>query len=535
MLMRELIEVYEIIDKNLTKTTNFKKIEEILDYNESYKNLTEVDKEHIINYINKQIEMIKENKNFNEIKRNMNNKNNNNNDKSKKLKYKIVDDENKQNEGEELSSQTTAIMLKKMTKEEYERLKDIFVALSMIILPEQRTPEWFEMRNGKMTASDAGCAAGENKHEHKYKFVHKKVYGSTFKTNVACYHGKKLEEPVTLMYEYQNDVKVKEFGLLGHEVHTFLGASPDGICSPYKRNGKTKTDLVGRMLEIKCPLTRKIKYKGEIKDNICPIYYWDQVQNQLACCDLEECDFVQCNMEEYASKEEWDEDTNEECYYKSKKYGKERGVLVEFLPVDLFIDKEKEKAKAKENKICPDDSDDEDEDEDDEDDEQKYGEGYDENGKVKLSRIYDMATFKYQPKIDMTQKQIEAWVKATTKGYKNIYDIKKEQDNGTFNKDKEKNVAIHKVIYWRLKERNCTLIKRDREWFENMLPKFQQIWDYVIFLRNNKEKRKKWKEIVKQKEKIFQQRQFNNYYIKTLDKTKLGDELYQDMINIINE
>ena len=70
--------------------------------------------------------------------------------------------------------------------------------------------------------------------------MYKKVFGSVFSTNQACYHGKKFEEVVTMMYEYQNNVKVKEFGLLGHKHYDFLGASPDGICTPYRRNGKTK-------------------------------------------------------------------------------------------------------------------------------------------------------------------------------------------------------------------------------------------------------------------------------------------------------
>ena len=549
--MKELIEIYAIIDANLCKNKSLKKIEEILNNNQTFIMLANKDKEHISNYINKQIsdtemkrklEKNKVTSSSNKIEEKQVKKKSKNiivsNNEAVTTEAKFCDETKTKSEkelkeeGEKLSSIYKAISLSKITKEEYEKRKAIYEVLEKIVLPEQRSPGWFAMRNGKITASDAGCVVGLNKYEHVYKFVHKKVFGSTFKTNQACYHGKKLEEPVTLMYEYQNDVKVREFGLLGDAEHDFLGASPDGICCPYKRNGKTKSDLVGRMLEIKCPLFRKIKFKGEIVDGICPVYYWCQVQNQLRCCDLDECDFVQCNIEEYASKEEWDEDTSDLHNYFSKKYGKERGVLIEFVPVNMFIDKEKdkeEKRKDKEDNGFEIDSEDEDEEED------YYGEGYDNDGKVKLNRIYDKASFKYQPKIDMSQKQIDDWIKKTTKGYKNIYDIRKEQLDGTFNKDNEKDVAVHRIIYWRLKERNCTLIKRDEKWFEDNLPKYRQVWDYVLTLRNDKTKRKQWKTIVKREEKKFAERKFNNYYAEKMANKEFGDRMLEELIKIIDD
>ena len=44
---------------------------------------------------------------------------------------------------------------------------------------------------------------------------------------------------------------------------------------------------------------------------------------------------------------------------------------------------------------------------------------------------------------------VDKWIEKTTKGYKNIYDVRKEQLNGTFNAKKEKDIAVHKIIYWR--------------------------------------------------------------------------------------
>jgi putative phage-type endonuclease len=342
-------------------------------------------------------------------------------------------------EGELLSSKEKAIILEQITELTYITRSTQFDFLRNIVLPEQRSKEWFDMRNNKITASDCGAVLGENKHEPQFNFVMKKVFGSTFETNLACYHGKKFENIVTLMYEYVNDVIVDEFGLLGHPEHKFLGASPDGICGPFRRDKVTPSPLVGRMLEIKCPLMRKIKYSGDIKGEICPDYYWCQVQLQLECCDLEECDFVQCNIEEYGSRQDFLLDTNDTCEFKTKKYGLERGVVIELVP----------------NKLTDTD--------------------YDLNGKVSNETIYDKTSFLYQPKLDMSLKELDNWI---------LTEI---------NKLESKNVRLHRVIYWRFIERNCTLIKRDKPWFAKHLEKMRTIWSYVEFLRTHSTVASEWK------------------------------------------
>ena len=105
-------------------------------------------------------------------------------------------------EGEALSSNTKAIITEKdgISSKDYKRRAAIFNKVKSIPLPAQRSKEWFEMRNEKITGSDAGCVLSMNKHEAQYNFVLKKVFGSTFEGNYACYHGKVFEEVVTMMY-----------------------------------------------------------------------------------------------------------------------------------------------------------------------------------------------------------------------------------------------------------------------------------------------------------------------------------------------
>jgi len=211
------------------------------------------------------------------------------------------------------------------------RITEIVKALLQIEYPPQRSPKWFEMREGSITASDSGCVLGDNSHEPPYKIFVKKILKPPFEASMFCYHGTKLEQIATMVYEFRYNVRIEEFGLVKHPKYGFLAASPDGIVGQYKLDGKTKTSNVGKMLEIKCPAIRKIRDSDPFY-NIK--YYWDQVQLQLECCDLEECDFWQNTITEYKTREDFIADTDESQTFKSSSTGMEKGCLIQLLPKD---------------------------------------------------------------------------------------------------------------------------------------------------------------------------------------------------------
>ena len=155
--------------------------------------------------------------------------------------------------------------------------------LKKIKLPEQRSDEWYKMRSQMITASDFGSILGHNKYSSAKQVLKTKCgLGKIFEGNIYTRWGQKYEPVVTEIYEFKNKEVVHEFGCLQHPKYSFIGASPDGI-----------TDN-GRMIEIKVPSTR------EIKDDDVPQHYYDQMQGQLEVCNLDECDFVQCKIEEYS-------------------------------------------------------------------------------------------------------------------------------------------------------------------------------------------------------------------------------------------
>lgn len=187
----------------------------------------------------------------------------------------------------------------------HEYLKKQVVKLKGIHQPVQKSKEWYEMRNGLLTASDWGRVL-----DGKYDVLLKKCGDDTFIGGAAIDWGNKYEAVANMIYEHRNNVEVLEFGCLKHPFIDFLGASPDGITHD------------GVMVEIKCPYTRKIT-------GIPKPEYWCQVQGQLEVCDLDRCDFIECCIKEYEDETDYIED-HFENNYKLNSYGNEKGVIAEF-------------------------------------------------------------------------------------------------------------------------------------------------------------------------------------------------------------
>ncbi len=199
--------------------------------------------------------------------------------------------------------------LPKVSELKQQYLREQVKYLKSIFQPEQKSPEWYEMRNTMLTASDWGTILGENHYSNSNEVLLKKCGEDKFITNSAMQWGNKYEDVAVLIYKYRNNVDVLEFGCLRHPFLPFLGASPDGITPD------------GIMLEIKCPVSRKIT-------GIPPSYYWCQVQGQLEVCELDRCDFLECSLKEY-TEDEFLAD-NYEGNYRLNKYGNEKGVVVEY-------------------------------------------------------------------------------------------------------------------------------------------------------------------------------------------------------------
>jgi putative phage-type endonuclease len=152
---------------------------------------------------------------------------------------------------------------------------DILQELLKLPHIKQRTPEWFKLRENRLTASDLYDAI-----KNPLSLAKRKIKSTTFNSSaiLALKWGTMFEAMATRIYSNLKNKKIHEFGLIINEKIDNFGASPDGITED------------GVMIEIKCPYSRKIKEK-EI-----PEKYYYQMQGQLAVCNLTNCDYIECEF-----------------------------------------------------------------------------------------------------------------------------------------------------------------------------------------------------------------------------------------------
>lgn len=188
--------------------------------------------------------------------------------------------------------------------------------------PPQRTPEWFEKRHNLLSASTFWKSMDSER--NKNAIIYEKccpINPDKFKhvnINSSLHWGQKYEPVSQMYYEYMYDAQVEEFGCIPHTNYSFLGASPDGI------NVKEDSQRYGRMLEIKNIVNRDIT-------GIPKKEYWVQTQLQMECCDLDECDFLECRFKEYENEEEFRGDGD----FNNTSDGKYKGIMVMFQNSDL--------------------------------------------------------------------------------------------------------------------------------------------------------------------------------------------------------
>lgn len=199
--------------------------------------------------------------------------------------------------------------LPKPTPSRLKYLREQVKYLKTIPQPEQRTPDWYAMRESMVTASDFGSIMGDCPYKDRESVLLGKIdKNKKFFSSPAMMFGTKYEEVANMIYQSRNNIKVHEFGCIRHHTYSFIGASPDGITDD------------GVMVEIKCPTSREIT-------GIPPKYYWHQMQGQLEVAELDRCDFLECKLVEISEEEYLQENYNGD--YNLNRYGMEKGVVAE--------------------------------------------------------------------------------------------------------------------------------------------------------------------------------------------------------------
>ena len=151
----------------------------------------------------------------------------------------------------------------------------------------QGSPEWFQQRLGRVTASRiadviAKIKTGEaaSRADYRAELVAERLTGvpSESFTNDAMRWGTETEPLARAAYEAETGCLVTEVAMIPHPTIAMSGASPDGM-----------VDSDG-LLEIKCPNSKT--HIATMIAGVAPKKYLPQMQWQMACTGRKWCDFV---------------------------------------------------------------------------------------------------------------------------------------------------------------------------------------------------------------------------------------------------
>jgi exodeoxyribonuclease (lambda-induced) len=148
---------------------------------------------------------------------------------------------------------------------------------------DQRSPEWFQARLGKWTASSFAALMAGTATDAFCNLVKDKAWerltgrpADSF-TTPAMQHGIDTEQEAREWYEFETGRIVRLVGFIDHPEVPMFGCSPDGL-------------LDDRMLEIKAPQPRAHLETMTTK-RLSSKYRW-QVQGQMLICGYKRLDFV---------------------------------------------------------------------------------------------------------------------------------------------------------------------------------------------------------------------------------------------------
>jgi putative phage-type endonuclease len=159
---------------------------------------------------------------------------------------------------------------------------------------EQRTHEWYEHMTQILSASELGKLFASPRVRAQLvvsktqPYIPRQNSLAVPSSSMSAFDwGIRFEPVVKQIYEYKYNVEVRDLGRLTHPTDPRCSASPDGLV--YKCNSQNNIDRKGRLIEIKCPVTREI-------DGQVPKDYYAQMQMQLQVTGCKQCDYIEAQF-----------------------------------------------------------------------------------------------------------------------------------------------------------------------------------------------------------------------------------------------
>jgi hypothetical protein len=157
----------------------------------------------------------------------------------------------------------------------------------------QRTQAWYAQGKQVLTASEFSKLLGTPRAVSQLVMSKVPMETPQHTNRLACLTcemgpfdwGVRFEPVVKQILSEKWGVEIAEAGRIMHSTDTHIAASPDGLILAARDSAR-----VGRLLEIKCPITRKV---GEG----VPFEYWCQMQVQMEVTGIDECEYVEVKLD----------------------------------------------------------------------------------------------------------------------------------------------------------------------------------------------------------------------------------------------
>lgn len=165
---------------------------------------------------------------------------------------------------------------------------------------DQRTAVWHAKRGQMLTASEIWKTVKDATVLNRRELILSKLLprqdASGFGSRALLW-GTRMEPIAKDIYCMLTDVDIVDTSCVPHSVHTFLGASPDGVITS---NG----ERYGNLVEFKCPISRLFDDTTPV-----PVAYTHQMQLQMECTGLHMCEYIEFQFKD-VNYNEWFESTS---------------------------------------------------------------------------------------------------------------------------------------------------------------------------------------------------------------------------------
>ena len=289
--------------------------------------------------------------------------------------------------------------------------------------PAQRTKEWYQFRHNLITASNAYKAFESQ--ATKNQLIYEKcqpLQGSGHDDSDVEESVKMVNVNTTLHWGQ----KYEPLSVMIYE-DNYETKVEDFGCIQDDQYSFLGASPDGIITDVKSDrYGRMLEIKNIVNreiDGIPKKEYWIQTQLQMKVCDLEECDFLETKFVEYLDRATFEEDTNED------RYEDDNGL--EFKNICL----------SKDNK---------------------------QKGIILYFHTKEgKPHYVYKPLDIIHPHDIIDWEDKTLDLYQS---------------DKY-NYIYMKFIYWKLDQKSCVLVCRNRQWFEDAIQEIKELWDTVLLER----------------------------------------------------